>query len=233
LKWSWAIVVAALGLLLPGSAFGLSCASPSLDETAIDAAVMIFEGTAGPKRSLDSRERAAVRIHAIEGKGGGSEDLRVYSFTVTHSWKGAAEGQSVDVLINSYWGDGFAEGEAYLVVSPKQVGNLFWSPLCGHTIDVRYAADIGSIAMLEQSIGIGQHMKVAIEDRVCRRAEDCTLVQTHCGGCSCGTPVARVAVERYEARFERLCATIRFAAGCDMACPPPAPSCNAGFCVAE
>ena len=233
MKGSLAIVVAALGLLLPGAAFGLSCARPSLDKTAIDAAIMIFEGTAGPKRSLDFRERAAVRRHAIEAKGGRTEDLRVYSFTVTRGWKGAATGQSVDVLFNSYWGDGFAEGEAYLVVSPRQVGNLFWAPLCGHTIDVRHAADIGTLAMLERLIGIGHHMKVRMEDRVCQRAEDCTSVQTHCGECSCGTPVARVAAERYEARFERLCAAIRFAERCERSCPPPALSCTAGFCVAE
>ena len=195
-------VVAVLSLYLPGAAVGLSCARPSLDETAIDGAIMIFEGTAGPKRSLDSRERSAVRLHAIEGRGGGAEDLRVYRFTVTQGWKGAARGQTVDVLFNSYWGDGFAQGEAYLVVSPRHVGNLFWAPLCGHTIDVRYAAEFGSIAMLERVIGIGQHMKVGLADRVCRRAEDCTSVQTHCGGCSCGTPVARQAAEGYEARFE-------------------------------
>ncbi len=233
MKGSWAIVVAALGLFLPGAAFGLSCARPSLDEAAIDAAILIFEGTAGPKRSLDFRERAAVRMNAIEAKGGRTEDLRVYSFTVTRGWKGAVTGQSIDVLFNSYWGDGFAQGEAYLVVSPRQVGNLFWAPLCGHTIDVRHAADISTLAMLERLIGIGHHMKVRMEDRICRRAEDCTLVQTHCGECSCGTPVARVAAERYEARFEMLCATIRFAERCERSCPPAALSCTAGFCVAE
>ncbi len=233
MKTSLAIVVAALSLISPGAAFGLSCARPSLDETAIDAAIMIFEGTAGPKRSLDFRDRAAVRTHAIDAIGGGTEDLRVYRFAVTRGWKGAARGQSVDVLFNSYWGDGFAEGGAYLVVSPRQVGNLFWAPLCGHTIDVRYAAEFGTLAMLERPIGIGQHMKIRLKDRVCRRAEDCTLVQTHCGECSCGTPVTRVAAERYEARFERLCAAIRFAERCERNCPPPAPSCTAGICVAE
>jgi len=233
MKRSWVIVVVALGFMLPGTAFGLSCARPSLDEAAIDAAVMIIEGIAGPKRALDFRERAAVQMHAIEAKGGGTEDLRVYSFTVTQGWKGAATGQSVDVLFNNYWGDGFAEGESYLVVSTRQIGDLFWAPLCGHTIDVKHAADFGNLAMLEQLIGLGHHMKVEIEDRVCQRAEDCTAVQTHCGGCSCGTPVAKLATKRYEARFERLCATIRIAERCEMACPPPAPSCTAGICVAE
>ena len=233
MKGSLAIVVAALGLFLPGAAFGLSCARPILDEPAIDAAIVIFEGTSGPKRSLDLLERTGVRIRPLEARGGTIEDLRVYSFTVTRGWKGVAKGQSVDVLFNSYWGDGFAEGEAYLVVSPQQVGNLYWAPLCGHTIDLRHAADFGSLALLERLIGIGHHMKVPMEDRVCRRAEDCTLVQTHCGACGCGTPVARVVAERYEAQFERLCAAIRYAERCEMNCPPPAPSCAAGFCVAE
>ena len=85
-----AVVVVALGVFSPSAAFGLSCARLSLDESAIDAAIMIFEGIAGPKRTLDFRERAAVRRHAIGAKGGRSEDLRVYSFTVTRSWKGAA-----------------------------------------------------------------------------------------------------------------------------------------------
>jgi hypothetical protein len=233
LKGSWAIVVAALGLVWPGAALGLSCARPNLDAAAIDGAIMIFEGTAGSKRSLDARERAAVRLHAIEGRGGRAEDLKVYEFTVTRGWKGAARGQRVDVLFNSYWGDGFARGEAYLVVSPRHVGNLFWAPLCGHTIDLRYATEFGSIAMLERVIGIGHHMKIGRADRACRRDDDCTSVQTHCGGCSCGTPVAKVAAERYAARFEALCAAIRIAERCEMDCPPPAPSCTAGFCVAE
>ena len=233
MKGAWAILVAALGLFLPGAAFGLSCARPSLDETAIAAAVMIFQGTAGPKRVLDARERAAVRLHVIDAKGGGTGDLRVYRFAVTRGWKGAAAGQNVDVLFNTYWGDGFAEGAAYLVVSPQRVGNLIWAPLCGRTIDMRCAGDIGSLAMLEQVVGIGHHMKVGIEDRVCRRAEDCASVQTHCGGCSSGTPVARVAVARYTAKFERLCAVIRTTERCELNCPPAALACTAGFCVTE
>ncbi len=47
MKRFWAIAVAVLGLLLPSAAYGLSCARPSLDEAAIDAAVVIFEGKGG------------------------------------------------------------------------------------------------------------------------------------------------------------------------------------------
>ena len=233
MKGSRAIAVAVLGLLLPSAAFGLSCARPSLDEAAIDAAVVIFEGTAGPKRSLDSRDEAVVRPDVIEAMGGSIKDLRVYSFTVTQGWKGATAGQSVDVLFNTYWGDGFAEGEAYLVVSPRQVGTFFWAPLCGHTIDMRAAAEIGNLAMLERLIGIGHHMKVRVEDRVCRSTEDCTSVQTHCGGCSCGTPVAKAAAQHYEAQFETLCAAVRITDYCLMDCSRPAPSCTAGYCASQ
>ena len=153
MKRYFAIAVVALVLVLPGPASALSCAAPILDEPVVDAAVMIFEGTAGRDRRLSSREKAAVRKHAVRTIGGGTGDLRVYSFVVTRGWKGATPGQSVDVLINGYWGDGFAEGEAYLVVSPQQVGTLFLSPLCGHTVDIGYAADNGLLDTLQRVTG--------------------------------------------------------------------------------
>lgn len=151
-----AVLVVALGLLLPGEALALSCASPSLDEAAINAATMIFEGTAGRKRALIPTERDAVHKRGFNSIGGGTSDLRVYGFTVTRGWKGAAKGQAVDVLFNTYWGDGFTEGETYLVVSPQQVGNLFSSPLCGYTSNMKLAADLGNLATLARLIG-GDH----------------------------------------------------------------------------
>ena len=118
------VLVAALGLNFPGVAFGLSCARPSLDETAIDAAIdaaiMIFEGTAGPKRSLDLREKEAVRLYAIEAIFDSAEDLKVYGFTVTQGWKGATTGQSIDVLFNSYWGESRYEGVTVELFEPNQ-----------------------------------------------------------------------------------------------------------------
>ena len=157
MKGCRAFLVVVLAVLMPGEAFGLSCAVPRLDETAINAAIMIFEGTAGPKRKLTAGETRAVRKHGLASIGGGAEDLKVYSFVVTRGWKGAATGQAVDVLINTYWGDGFAEGETYLVVSPQQVGNLLSSPLCGHTGNLKLAAELGNLATLERLIGSGQN----------------------------------------------------------------------------
>ena len=228
-----AIFAVNLNLFLPDTAAGLSCARPSMDQSVIDGAVAIFEGVAGPKRSLRSREEVAIEVNPIGGKGGITENLGVYRFAVTNAWKGVASGQSVDVLFNNYWGDGFSEGESYLVVSTQRVEDLFWAPLCGHTIDLKHAADLGDLSMLEQLIGIGHHMKVKLKDRVCQHGNDCSAVQTHCGGCSCGTPVARSAREHDEAQFEPLCAVIRITERCELDCPPPAPSCREGYCVAE
>jgi hypothetical protein len=231
LKGPWRVAVVVLALLLPGESFALSCARPILDEAAIAAATMIFEGTAGPKRPLDFSERSDIRLSTIATKGGGARNLRVYRFTVTKGWKGALRGQTVDVLFNTYWGDGFAAGGRYLLVSPRRVGKLFWAPLCGHSIDLLHAAKFGDIARLERLIGVGQHLKVKLEDRVCRRAEDCASVQTHCGDCGCGTPVAKAAAARYQARFDKLCAAIRVTERCEISCPPPAPLCKKGICV--
>lgn len=152
-----AFAAVVLGVYSPGAAFGLSCMEPSLDETVIDGAVMIFEGIAGPERPLDSSEEEAIRKQGLEFIGGGTGDLRVSTFTVARGWKGAEAGQTVDVLRNNYWGDRFPEGRAYLVVSPRQVGDLFLSPLCGNTVNLNYAADRGFLATLERLIGGGEN----------------------------------------------------------------------------
>lgn len=157
LKWSWvplvALLVAALSLPLPNDALALSCMQPSLDEAGIDGAVVIFEGTAGAKRPLDGFEKAAARSQAANSLSGDSDDLKVASFTVTRGWKGATAGQRLDVLFNGYWGDSFAEGQAYLVVSPKQIEHLVWAPLCGLSTDVDSAEKLGMIDTLERVLG--------------------------------------------------------------------------------
>jgi len=153
MKWSRAMLVAALTLILPGQALALSCMQPNLDEAAIQGAAVIFEGTVGEKRGLAAAEEAAVRNHAVESLGGGAADLKVYSFTVTRGWKAAAAGETRQVLFNSHWGDGFAAGERYLVVSPERVGNLDWAPLCGLSLHVNHATDLGMLDTLERVLG--------------------------------------------------------------------------------
>jgi hypothetical protein len=152
-----AIMAVALSLVLPGGAFGLSCAPPRLDENTVNAAIVIFEGTAGPKRLLSPAEATAVGNLGVATKGGGTTDLRVYGFVVTRGWKGVTPGRTVDVLTNAYWGDNFAKGETYLVVSPQRVGTLFSSPLCGYSSNIKLAAELGNLATLKRLIGGGQN----------------------------------------------------------------------------
>ena len=152
-RFLWA--VAFLIFLLPGTASALSCARPSLNRAAVWDAVAIFEGTAGRKRDLMPKEEAAVRRTAFKGKVAGTPHLKVYAFTVTRSWKGVDAGQRVEVLFNTYWGDGFAEGEDYLVVSPQRAGALFWAPLCGHTVERGHAEAMGDLRRLERLVDGG------------------------------------------------------------------------------
>ncbi len=233
MTWIRTAALAAFVCIVSGPALSLSCARPSLDEAAIDSAVVIFDGKAGSKRPLTRGETTRVGGQGLRQLGGRRSDLKVYRFTVTRAWKGVARGQALDVLFNTHWGDGFAEGESYLVVSPQAIGRLFWAPLCGHSLELRSAADMGGIATLERVIGIGDHVKISTADRLCQRAQDCTSVQTHCGRCSCGSPVAKSAAEAYEAAIKRLCAMVRVAERCEMNCPPLELSCAEGLCVAD
>ena len=223
--------IAFLVLLAPGTASALSCARPSLDAAAVQGAVAIFEGTAGQKRDLSRREAAVISRTAIQGKVAGTPHLKVYAFTVTKGWKGTTTEQRVEVLFNAYWGDGFAAGQDYLVVISQRVGALLWAPLCGHTVELDHAEKMGDLGRLERLVGAGHHMKIRFEDRACRRDADCTLIQTHCGDCSCGTPVTAAKAEGYRARFMRLCAMIRVAERCEMACAAVEPTCRDGLCV--
>ena len=152
MKWIGAILVSLLTVLHPVSVYGLSCARPKLDKRAIESAAMIFEGVAGAKRRLNAHEKLLVRNHPIRQRGGRIENLRVYRFHVTRGWKGALSRQTINVLFNTTWGDGFAKGGSYLVVSPRNLGKLAWAPLCGHTTDSVYAAKIGNYRMLEELI---------------------------------------------------------------------------------
>lgn len=153
MKRSWAIFVVVLGLFPPGAAFGVTCEEPRVDKTVIDSVIMIIEGTAGSQRPLNSREKKAIREQGLKPRDGGIGDLSVYDFTVTRGWKGVKTGQSVDVLVSDTWGGSVFEGENYLVVSPRQFGPLFWSPLCGSTVSLEYAADNGFLASLERLTG--------------------------------------------------------------------------------
>ena len=219
--------------LFSNQAWALSCAAPSLDQAAIDEALIIFEGTAGESRALATQEQAAARDAGIASFRVEPDGLKVTSFMVTRGWKGVAGGQNIAVLYDAAWGDLFNAGQDYLIVSPQKLAHLVYSPPCAITASIGYAEELGLLQDLEKTIGNGHHLKIKTEDRACSNDDDCGVVQTHCGSCSCGTGVKASLVESYRQQFEALCATVRLSESCEISCPPPEASCQAGRCLAR
>ncbi len=227
-----ALVFAVLRVSAPGSAYALSCVPPVMNESVVEGADVIFEGVTGKGRRLTRAEAAALDAAGHTTLGGGITDLRVFDFTVTKGWKGAADGRVIQVLRNTYWGDSFAGAGPYLVVGERVSDGLYLAPLCGNTMYLGTTGDSGALETLERLIGIGVHIKIRIEDRACRSDEDCTFIRTHCGACSCGTPVAGAALAKYEALYEQACTPFE-RENCEIHCETVVPRCRQGLCVLE
>ena len=236
-KHAWPVAVNSKTLLLwflltclPGETFALSCAQPKLTETVISDSVAIFEGVAGQKHALDRQQRASVAGNKPTGRYAGVEKLSVYDFTITKNWKGVTAGQTVSILFNTTWGDSYLPGGSFLIASPQQIGDMFWTPLCGNSIDLEWARKNGDLELLEAKIGIGYHIKISAKDRACENAQDCTAVLTHCGGCDCGTPVSIVAAGKYKQQLQNFCAIARMIENCEIVCETFVPACHQGLC---
>jgi hypothetical protein len=229
-------VIASLLVVLrfyaPGAALALSCVAPTMNESVVEGAVVIFEGMTSRDRRLRRAEKAALKAAGLAPLGGGIDDLRVFEFTVTKGWKGAVDGQEIQVLRNTYWGDSFATEGLYLVVGVQAVGDLYLAPLCGNTVYLGGAGDPTTLKALERLIGVGVHVKIRPEDRACRSDGECAFIQTHCGACSCGTPVAGAALAKYQALYEQACAPFK-RENCEIHCATPVPRCRQGLCVLE
>lgn len=96
------------------------------------------------------------------------ENLSVYDFIVTKNWKGVATGQTVSILFNATWGDNHVPGSHFLVVSPQQISDMYWTPLCGNSIDLEWARKNGDLELLEKVIGIGYQIRIAAHEGLCR-----------------------------------------------------------------
>lgn len=227
-----ALVHLALLFHASGNAHALSCVAPVMNERVVEDAAVIFEGVTGRGRGLSRAERAALKAAGIAALGGDIPNLRVFGFTVTKGWKGAASGQKIQVLRNTYWGDSFAAAGTYLVVGERVTDSLYLAPLCGNTMHLGYARDSDHLKTLERLIGMGVHIKIPPADRACRNDADCTFIQTHCGACSCGTPVARAAEAEYMALYEQACTPFE-RENCEIHCNTPVPRCREGLCVLE
>ncbi len=129
-----ALVLAVLRVYAPGAAHALSCVEPVMNESVVEGAAVIFEGVTGRHRALSRAEKAALGAAGAVPLGGGMVDLKVFDFTVTKGWKGTEEGQEIQILRNTYWGDSFATVGLYLVVGVQAARGLYLAPLCGNTM---------------------------------------------------------------------------------------------------
>jgi hypothetical protein len=111
MRFTLVLILLLLLTYMSGRAYALSCAPPSLDKSIVTNSVAVFEGVAGKKQSLTWKQKAAVKISNLKGKGGDIKNLSVYDFTVTKNWKGVATGQTVSILFNTYWGDNYVSDE--------------------------------------------------------------------------------------------------------------------------
>ncbi len=162
-----ALVLAVLGVYAPGASHALSCVAPTMNEGVVEGADIVFEGTAGPTGAPTRAEKAALDAAGIATTGGGIAEMKVFEFTVTKGWKGAAEGQRIRILRNTYWGDMFAAGETYLVVGDRQIDDLYVAPLCGNTMHICFAAQAGHLKTLERLIGVGVPIGDPPWDAIC------------------------------------------------------------------
>jgi len=144
-----AFAIVTLGLSSPGAAFALSCKLPRVDEKVVNAASIIFEGTAGPGRQLETSDIKAVESQSTIHIGNRARHWRVYTFNVMRGWKGVTTGQHVQLASNAI----FVPGEFYLVISRERIGEFFLSHVCEINVDLKFAADSGFLATLERLLG--------------------------------------------------------------------------------
>lgn len=217
----------------------LKCAEvPEFNHETIEEAPFIFEGRLERTRDLTEAERAAAAEIAAELKSvhgdtdmAAEQGLKIYEYTVTHSWKGMKRDARVPVLFDSEWGRSLNFGENALIVGDEQVGEMIWVPLCGPSAAISDAQDRGMIEVLREVIGIGYDVKVRGADRICRSADDCTAVSTRCGGCDCGVPIAISAVGKHQKKLSEFCAASADQSACESPeCKPYQPSCIEGQC---
>lgn len=144
------ILLSFVGFVHASAAYALSCAAPVLNETVLENAQVVFEGTSENVRDLTRQERKTLISKKIAAKGGSVESLKVFDLVVVKGWKGVKEGERVQVVRNTYWGDTFTEGEQYFILSAQKIDDLYITHLCDHTMNSKHIEDYGFLEMLEE-----------------------------------------------------------------------------------
>lgn len=114
----------------PQPARALSCAPVEVNQEYISRAAAVFEGVVTAERKMDPNNKNVAHSS-------------VFTFRVTKGWKGAAEGDSVEVSRNILWDGGFKMGDAYLVFAESRgADGVLISGLCGPTQALLHAEQL-------------------------------------------------------------------------------------------
>lgn len=115
----------AVFLTFSSVAFALSCAEPQVNQQSIDNADAIFIGTVTKVGDKPGAEMLAPTL---------------YEFTITKSYKGVTEGDTVTIGRVAYYGDKFAENTSYIIFARKNLNDVLMSDLCGLSVQTEFAA---------------------------------------------------------------------------------------------
>jgi len=120
----------------------LSCAPPRITNELLEATPIFFEGTVIKSRDLTQDESTSLKTKNVGFKGGELKDVRVYILKVVGNVKGVKKGQMVNVLRNTYWGDGFTIGQRYMVFPTTRYNNLYKAALCGPSFNTSMSGQV-------------------------------------------------------------------------------------------
>ncbi len=118
-------ILIALFLFSSPAAFALSCAEPQVNQQSVDNADAIFIGTVTKVGEKPDAEMLAPTL---------------YEFTVTKSYKGVTDGDTVTIGRVAYYGDKFAENTSYIIFAKKNLNDVLMADLCGLSGQTEFAA---------------------------------------------------------------------------------------------
>ncbi len=109
------------------------------------------------------------------------------------------------------------------------VGGAYVASVTGDTFAARSVIGGESVRAKTESSPLWS-FEVAAEDQVCDADADCTIVETRCDACACGTSVNKLHEAQYIARWRTLCRDYH-GGTCDLHCPALTARCTNHRCI--
>ncbi len=115
MKKIFMIIISAVVIYSPISAYSLSCPAPMLKEKALDNASVIFEGVIVEELDWKKYRKNSKNVTTMVPE----------VFKVTKAYRGVEVGQEFTVYKNIYWGDISRKNYEYLIVTSEVDGSKF------------------------------------------------------------------------------------------------------------